>query len=116
MDEVKLSLVNIKEGAAVEMFDNQLNKVLSNIHDINTSLKPREITLKVRFVPSEDRTLITLGVSCTSKLAVQDEETTTADLLIDSRGRAFAKERIPAQLGLAFHAIPMQPQNGTAKD
>ncbi len=44
-NEEKISLVNLKEGAAIEMFDRAMQAVLENINDINTTLKPREVNL-----------------------------------------------------------------------
>lgn len=94
MDEkTPLSLTNIKGGAAVEMFDIALQKVLENMNDINTTLKSREVNLKVTFTPSEDRTLFEITLDCTPKLAHQEGQRCTADLRLDSRGRAVAFER-----------------------
>ncbi len=98
--EEKLSLTNIKEGAAVEMFDLALEKVLANIQDINTTLAPREITLKVVLTPSEHRDYVNIVLSCPKKLAIQDSIKTTANLTLDSKGRAIAHERRTRQLPL----------------
>lgn len=52
----KLSLVNLGGGAAVEMFDEALEKVLENILDPNTEAKTkRVITLKMTISPAENR-------------------------------------------------------------
>ncbi|MDX9788859.1 MAG: hypothetical protein RBT11_18935 [Desulfobacterales bacterium] len=89
----KLSLINIIDGGAVEMFDRAMERVLENINDINTTLKPREIDLKVTFAPIDDRTLVVMNVQCVPKLQGQEGIKFTADLRIDSRGRAYAMER-----------------------
>lgn len=111
-DKLKLSLTNIKGGGAVEMFDRALAKVLENINDINTTLKPREINLKVTFQPSDDRTLVAMSVACSPKLQGQEAEKLTADLKLDSRGRAFAMERSNNQRPLPFSNVTeMNRQN-----
>jgi len=105
-EEVKLSLLNLKDGAAVEMFDRQLQRVYNNIGDVNTSLKEREIVLKVKIKPSKDRSLLAILIECPpAKLAGQEIEETTADLRLDERGRYFGRERIPQQLGIKFGNI-----------
>jgi hypothetical protein len=55
-DEPSVSLQNLGGGAAIELFDLELQKVLENISDENT--RPavvREITLKVKIKPGDDR-------------------------------------------------------------
>lgn len=114
MDEYpKLSLTNIKEGAAVEMFDLQLEKVLANINDINTDNKTRSITLTMAITPSEDRTLLTISLDCTSKIRHQEKQKVYADIKIDERGRAFAVERQQLQRTL-FPAVVV-PMKGDQK-
>ena len=89
-----LSLISLMEGAAVEMFDRQMARVCKNIGDVNTDLKPREITLKVQFTPSQDRSYVVIRIKCPpAKLSGQDDQQTAADLKIDNRGRFYAKER-----------------------
>jgi hypothetical protein len=103
MDEnEKLSLVNLKGGAAVEMFDLALQRVLDNVADINMTGKPREIVLKVKIVPTDDRTLIGYEIEINSKLAGQAKQSGTADLRIDERGRHYGADRIQAQRDLGF--------------
>lgn len=104
-----LSLANLKGGAAIEMFDRALAEVLTNINDINTTLKAREINLKVTLVPSEDRTLLGIRLECTRKLTGQEPEKVTADIRFDQRGRAVAYEREQKQRGLfPDNAIPLK--------
>lgn len=50
----KVSLTNLGQGAAVELFDSAMNEVYSNIHDVNTDqLKVREIHLIVKIKPDK---------------------------------------------------------------
>lgn len=104
MEETEpLSLVNILQGAAVEMFDRQLSRVYNNIGDINTDLSAREITLKVKFSPSKDRSYVVIEIKCPpAKLSGQEVAETTADLKFDERGRYYARERKSAQKDFAF--------------
>ncbi len=68
--ERTLCLETLREGAAVERFNDELQTVLANIVDFNTSHKTkRSITLKVEFTPNEDRTNMGLNITCVSKLA-----------------------------------------------
>ncbi len=65
-----INLMNIGNGALVELFDHELNKVLSNIKDPNTdATKARTITFSVKFLPHGDRSGMQTIVSANSKLA-----------------------------------------------
>lgn len=99
MDEQKetLSLVNLKDGAAVEMFDLALAETLANINDPNTSMKPRKIILEVTVAPADEhRTFIGYLIDCKKKLCGQEPEKGMADLRIE-KGRAVAYDRTPRQ-------------------
>jgi hypothetical protein len=66
----QVSLTTIGEGAALELFDHELGRVLENITDINFPWRAaREITLKINVLPNEDRDEASFVISCTSKLA-----------------------------------------------
>lgn len=95
MPEEKLSLVNIEGGAAVEMFDIALQKVLENIHDINTTADAREITLKVKIHPMpENRSVIVYAITCPTKTCGQEPVKGIADLGIkDGRLAAFGRAK-----------------------
>jgi hypothetical protein len=101
----KLSLTNLLDGGAIEMFDRAMTAVLENIGDINTTLKAREINMRVTVQPSDDRTLVAINVQCALKLQGQEAVKFTADLRIDSRGRAYALERRSMQRPLAFSNV-----------
>jgi hypothetical protein len=69
-NEYVIDLTTIGHGAAVELFDAELKKVLDNIADFNTDPETvREITLKVTFEPTEDRRAAAVSVQVKSKLA-----------------------------------------------
>lgn len=65
----EVNLQTINNGAAAELFQAELQKVLANINDINVnSEKPREIALIFKFTPTKDRSSVTVKVQAKSKL------------------------------------------------
>lgn len=71
MNTENVTLKTIGQGAAIEMFQAELEKVIQNIMDPNTVPdKARTITLKVKIKPGKgDRSFCTAEVSCTSTMA-----------------------------------------------
>lgn len=87
------TLENLKGGAAIEMFDNALLEVWNNIHDPNTDAEAkREITLKVAFKPSKDRTHSPVSIKVEKKLAPQSAVVTTVNIGTDENGIPAASE------------------------
>jgi len=113
IEEEKVSLATLKGGAAIEVFDMALQRVLDNINDPNT--KPsatREVTLKVTIKPSEDRGSGAIAIACSSKLASIQEVGTVLYFGKDEMGD-----------GAAFEFNARQPElfrtvnsNGTGGD
>lgn len=69
-EAVAVNLVNIGNGTALQLFQHELDKVLSNIKDPNTDLaKARSINLTIKFIPHGDRSGMQTVISCSSKLA-----------------------------------------------
>jgi hypothetical protein len=65
-----VNLTNIGGGAAVELFEQELSKVLDNVLDPNTAGDAvREITVKVKIRPDAGRSFGQIEVTATSKLA-----------------------------------------------
>ncbi len=97
---VVVSLPTIAGGAAVELFDEELRKVLANISDVNTDpRKARTITLRVKFVPNDTRDLASVVVASEVKLA----PVKPAGVVVyfgKLGGRAVAVETDPRQAGL----------------
>lgn len=84
-NEETLSLANLKGGAVIEAFDEALTRVLRNIRDPNT--KPtatREVTLKVKIKPDEDRYLNMVAVDITPKLA--PDKSIFTQFIVEGRG------------------------------
>lgn len=70
--EYIVTLITLNRGAAVEVFQNELAKVLANIADPNTEASAsREIDLKVKFKPSENRKEAEIEIESKVKLAQQ---------------------------------------------
>lgn len=71
MNKLKeLTLENIAGGAALEIFQRELNVVAKNIADVNTDpKKTRTVTLTVSFKPDDNREEVKLSVSAKSTIA-----------------------------------------------
>jgi len=70
VDAVVVTLETLAGGAAAELWDAELRKVLENIRDENTDPdEKRELTLKVTIAPTPDREGLNTSVKVTSKLA-----------------------------------------------
>lgn len=68
--EEKVTLPSLAKGAAAELFEKELQKAIANILDINTEAKaPREVILRVKMTPNEDRNIAQTEVRIESKLA-----------------------------------------------
>lgn len=99
MDHEQVTLATLRGGAAVEMFDAELQRVLDNIMDPNTTHAVREVTLKVKIKPDNDRGVGAVEIAVSAKLAAAVPATSRFYLGKD-RGKAVAFEYNPAQLKL----------------
>jgi hypothetical protein len=95
--EQVVRLETIACGAAAERFNEELEKVLANIADINTDPeKSRAITLTITFQPNKMREQATVVVASVAKLA----PVKPADSVVyfgKNRGRRIAVEFDPRQ-------------------
>lgn len=65
-----VSLDNLKAGGALQLFQEELNKVLANIMDPNTEAeKVREVILRVMIKPDKDRSTAAVAIVPSCKLA-----------------------------------------------
>lgn len=97
-EELQVCLETLGSGAAAELFNDELGKVLSNIVDVNTDHKTaREVSLKVTIRPNEDRTFGAVTIAASSKLAPV-KSVGTAFFIGRKAGRAVATERDSRQL------------------
>lgn len=93
----QMSLINIKGGVAVELFDFEFQNVLKNIIDPNTNAEAvREITLKVKIKPDKERNFGPISIQAVAKLAPAAPVTTQAFFGME-RGKAVAHEYNPKQ-------------------
>jgi len=66
----EVDLANIGNGAAMEIFAEEMQKVMANTQDPNTDAEePREITLKVILKPNPQRDAMDVKIQVKSKLA-----------------------------------------------
>lgn len=67
---MEASLANLKEGAVIEQFDQELMAVIENIADPNTdATEARKITLTVTLKPRKERDLCNITIACRTKLS-----------------------------------------------
>lgn len=68
--QIDLPLSELAQGAIQEKLDYELNKVFNNIHDLNTEpTNKRTVTIKLDFVPDENRQTVKVESNFTTKLA-----------------------------------------------
>jgi hypothetical protein len=104
-----VTLATIGDGAAGELFQAELDRILKNIADPNTDPKAkREITLKVTVAPDESREMAAVLIKCTSKLAGLKGHQ-TAVFFGRSAGQLVAVESNPKQKGLFDEGTGIQP-------
>lgn len=113
-EEEKLSIESLGGGAALERFNDALVEVLANILDPNTGKGAREINLKVKVKPNDERTMAEVRVECKAKLQGASDITTHAYLGIDSKGSPEAHEIRPMaqqQMPFASNVVKMEGVN-----
>ncbi len=99
MDEV--TLVNLGDGAAVEMFGYELVRVLRNIRDPNTDAEAvREIKLTVAIKPDQQREMGKYSIKVSSKLAACQPHGSQLFIGETESGRFVACEANPLQMDL----------------
>ncbi len=83
---MELNLKDIANGAVQELFENELDKILENIKDPNTSLKKaRKLTINFTFKPlQDDRDIVSVDINTKSTLA--QVESVATQILIDKDG------------------------------
>ena len=105
MDEIPVTLSSLANGAAMELFDEELAKVVENVLDPNTDPQlVREISLKVKIKPDESRRMAGVVVQVTSKTGPY-KGVGTQFWFGKKGGRCFAVENNPAQ-GELFENAP----------
>ena len=70
ISDKNISLENIGNGSIIKAFDNELKEVIRNIKDPNTEqFFKREINIKIKFCPTEEREETDIEIQVTKKLA-----------------------------------------------
>ncbi|MCI9094220.1 MAG: hypothetical protein HFF36_10635 [Coprobacillus sp.] len=64
----KLGILGIQNGQIIINADYELEKIMNNINDINTDEKPRELTIKIKIIPINEKRQIRVESTTTSKL------------------------------------------------
>jgi len=100
-EQKKLSLINLGGGAAVELFDIELRRVILNVLDPNTQLKmTREINLKIQLKPDDDRESVDILVTCSAKNAPPKTFPTKAYIGKDNSGPIAVEVKRPRQTSI----------------
>lgn len=107
-----VTIGNLSAGAALERADLELSKVLKNIMDPNTSAKAsREVNIKIKIKPTEDRLAGEVSIQAVSKLAPVTEHVTQVYIGQDVTGEPEISEVIKEEL------FPeLQTSNGEASN
>ena len=96
--EEKINLSNLGDGAANELFERELDRVLKDILDPNTeATAQREINLKLLFKPDDERDLGATGIKVSSKLAGSRVFVTKVAFGRDKSGHVEAREIFSGQ-------------------
>lgn len=108
-DDIEINVVgltSLRNGALVEMFDIEMQKVAKNMMDPNTSAKKeRSVTIKVSFKPDEERGSATCAIQTTATLAPIKPAATTIFMSELRDGRIDLTEYNPKQPKLTFENV-----------
>jgi len=104
-----VTLSNLAGGAVGELFEEELTKVLRNIADVNTEPKaPREINVKIKITPNEERRIGDVVAAVSSKVAPV-KRVSTVLYIGRHRGEMVAVESDPKQRGLFENKPDIKP-------
>lgn len=111
-EEKFVSLDTLAQGAAVEMFNDELSKVFENILDVNTkATATRSVTLTVTIKPDDDRTYSNLVIEAKSKVA--PVKGVGLPIYVGKHaGKAVATERDTRQLEFSDNVEPIAQKGG----
>ncbi len=114
-NEVFVSLDTLGQGAAVEMFNEELKKVLENILDVNTkATTTRAVTLTVTIKPDENRNYSNAVIEAKSKVA--PVKGVGLPIYVGRHGgQAVATERDTRQLEFKDNIQPIAAKGGSKK-
>ena len=88
----------IGNGAISELLNNEIERVMKNIVDPSTKAKTvREITLKLKFKPGEDRDFSNIEIAVSSKTAPVKPYETLISIGVDDNGEPIYSENNPSK-------------------
>ena len=94
--DMRSSILQMAKGAIQERVDYEVSKVIDNILDPNTDpLAKRKVTLVVEMKPDEDRQVVKITASATSKLAPTNPVGTSLVITSDGNGEMILAEIVP---------------------
>ncbi len=64
----KIGILGIQNGQIIKNIDYELDKIINNINDINTDDKARELTIKIKITPINDKRQLLVECTPTAKL------------------------------------------------
>ena len=106
-----MSLENLGQGAAIELFNVEMQHAMENIVDPNTDpKKARTVLLKVTLKPDEEREYASITVQVSSALAPIKPYTTHCFIGKDRHG-VVATEHNPKQLNMDLYKVDEIPSN-----
>lgn len=112
----RVTLDTIGNGVASELFQRELDQVLKNIDDINTSPEDvRKIVLEVAIKPTETREMCMVQVRCKSSLAGV-KTVASAFFMGREAGKPVAYANNPKQVEMDFkpNVVEMKDETGHA--
>lgn len=92
-EKEKVSLASLYGGAVIEAVDHEIQNVLTNIQDVNTSPgATRSVSLQIKIKPNKERNIASLTFQASSKLAPAEALESSIIIDRDQAGRAVAFE------------------------
>jgi len=112
MEERFVSLESLGGGAAIEMFQDEFDKVLANVLDPNTkATAARSVTLTVTIKPDENRRYGNTLIECKSKIA-SIRGVGTALYIGRAGGKPVATERDDKQMEIPGNVVGIKEASG----
>jgi L-arabinose isomerase len=94
MQDHRLDITTLKGGAAVEMINKELQKMVDDVADVNKEAKsPRKLTFNVTFAPTDDGSFGACKLEVSSTLGKQKPQVTSLSFGFDGK-HGVASERL----------------------
>lgn len=96
---IPLDINTVNDGALVDGFGIELQKVLENIRDINTpATATRSVTLQLIIKPHSDRIVIETEVKCSSKISIIETHKSKMFIGVTEGGSPIVFDEDPRQM------------------